>query len=381
MSSQWKVPRTKANLFNQQVREQILTAIEPAVFGSSWEALDIVHAFEKGFGDLMGYPYVNAVQSGSSALLLALKAAGVGIGDEVITVANSDMATTNAIGNCGAICVLCDVNASDYTMNVDLVESLITERTRAILPVDLYGHPVDGRRLREIADRYNLMVVEDAALATAAKDYGKPVGAFAQLVVFSTAPTKQIGSVGSGGMVATWEKSLWDGVESYKRYGLSAETNEKSPDFSGHIVEGYHLRMVPVDAAVLNVKLKYLPEWTEKRKKIARWYQERLKNVDGVRLPVFRPESEPVCREFVVMVRNRDVVLAVMRGMGIQANTIYNPPVHRRPVYQKHRYPGANNLPVTEALATQLLNLPIDPLLEEKDIDFACEALIAGLKQ
>ena len=139
---------------NQQVRDQILAAIEPAVFGSSWEALDIVHAFEKGFGDLMGYPYVNAVQSGSSALLLALKAAGVGAGDEVITVANSDMATTNAIGNCGAVCVLCDVNASDYTMNVDLVESLITERTRAILPVDLYGHPVDGRRLREIADRY-----------------------------------------------------------------------------------------------------------------------------------------------------------------------------------------------------------------------------------
>ena len=381
MSSQWKVPRSKANLFNQQVRDQILAAIEPAVFGSSWEALDIVHAFEKGFGDLMGYPYVNAVQSGSSALLLALKAAGVGAGDEVITVANSDMATTNSIGNCGAVCVLCDVNATDYTMNVDLVESLITERTRAILPVDLYGHPVDGQRLREIADRYHIMIVEDAALATASKDYGKPVGTFAQLVVFSTAPTKQIGSVGSGGMVATWDKALWDGVESYKRYGLSAETNEKSPDFAGHIVEGYHLRMVPVDAAVLNVKLKYFPQWTEKRKKIARWYQDRLRNIDGVKLPVFRPESEPVCREFVLMVRNRDAILSVMRETGIQANTIYNPPVHKRPVYQKYRYPGGNNLPVTEALAAELLNLPIDPLLEEIDIDFACETLITALKR
>ncbi len=381
MTTQWKVPRTKAHLFNQQVRNEILAAIEPAIFGSSWEALDIVHEFERGFGELFGYPYVNACQSGSSALLLALKAAGIEAGHEVITVANSDMATTNSIGNCGAVPVLCDVNASDYNINVDLVEELITDRTKAILPVDLYGNPADVRRLRDLADRHGLMIIEDAALATASKDYGKPMGAFADLVIFSTAPTKQIGSVGSGGMVAMWKQSLWDGVESYKRYGLSAETKEKSPDFGGHTVEGYMLRMTPVEAAVLNVKLKYLPAWTEKRKQIAGWYVDRLKDVEGVRLPVLRPESEAVYREFPLMVRNRDVVKAVMREMGVQGNTNYNPPVHQRPVYQKHRYPGGDNLPVTEALSKELLTLPVDPLLEEVDIDYACQALVAGLKK
>ncbi|MFH1748774.1 MAG: DegT/DnrJ/EryC1/StrS family aminotransferase [Planctomycetota bacterium] len=375
----WKVPRSKAHLFNRQINKQILEAIEPALFGDYWDFPDLLLEFEERFSEYIGLEYVAAVQSGTAALILALKAAGVQYGDEIITVANSDMSTTSAIVNCGAKPVFCDVLASDYTMNPDLVEPLISERTRCLLPVDLYGHPANVKQLQHIARQNNLLIVEDAALATASRDFGLPMGAFADLVCFSTTSTKQIGGIGSGGMVATADCSLRDTLEMYRNYGLSPGTKQIPHSGNDQQVDGLNVKMSPVNAAVVRTKLEYLPAWTERRKQIAGHYESRLQNRDGITLASFRPESDPVRREFALCVRNRNQVFDTLREKGVQAALNYSPPAHQRTVYRDLDLLGSKALTVTESVAQETLSLPIDPMLSDDDIDYVCDHLMKAV--
>lgn len=380
-STVWKVPRSKAHVFNQQIREEILQAVQPALFGDYWDFPNLLLQFEAQFAAFIELEHVAAVQSGSSALLLALRAAGIKAGDEVITVANSDMSTTSAIMNCGAIPVFCDVLASDYTMNPDLVEALITEHTRGLLPVDLYGHPANIKAMQQIAKRHDLFIVEDAAIATAARDFGQGMGAYADLVCFSTCSTKQIGAIGNGGMVATNDPKLREKLEIYRGYGLNPETTKGQHAGNDQIADGYNLKMSPVDAVVLSVKMKFLPHWTEKRKQIARQYETRLQGVAGIYLPTFRPESEPVRREFALCVQHRDRVFDALRENGIQTALNYCPPAHQRKVYQELHLPGSRQLQQTEQISREIITLPIDPLLTIEEIDYVCDQLILALKK
>ncbi len=373
----WRVPRSHAPRVNLRLKDEILQAIAPVLFGEPWAAWQAVRLLEQRFAEEMGYAYAVGVQSGSAGLRLSLLACGVRPGDEIITVANSDIATTAAISHCGAIPVLCDVRPSDYTMDPDLVESLITERTVGLLPVDLYGHPADVRRLREIADRHGLFIVEDAALAVGAQDYGKPVGAFADLTVFSFAPYKPFEALGPCGMVVTPHRHLWERVALLSGYGLEPGIPKAPPVRYHHVAEGYNLRMAPVDAAVLLVKLPYLQGWSEKRRRIGQWYAEGLASLEDVVSPAFRPESEPIFRTYTVRVLGgkRDQVYHRLREQGIQAALHYVPPVHMQPVYQERRLPGADRLPVTEMLAEEVLCLPVDPEFEADVVGFVCDAL------
>jgi dTDP-4-amino-4,6-dideoxygalactose transaminase len=379
-SNVWKIPRSNAHLFNQQIREEILQAVQPALFGDYWDFPKLLIQFEKQFAEFIGLAHVAAVQSGSSALLLALRAAGLKAGDEVITVANSDMSTTSSIRHCGARPVFCDILDSDYTINPDLVETLITERTTGLLPVDLYGHPANMKALQQIAKKHGLFIVEDAAIATAARDFGKGMGAFADLVCFSTCSTKQIGAIGNGGMVATDDPDLRERLEVFRGYGLNPETSKTQHAGNDQIADGYNLKMSPVDAAVLSVKMSYLPAWTERRKQIARHYESRLHGVAGITLPTFRPESEPVRREFALCVKQRDQVFIQLRENGVQTALNYCPPAHQRKVYQELNLPGSTNLKQTEQISREIITLPIDPLLTNEDIDYVCDQLILAVK-
>lgn len=376
----WKVPRSKAHHFNQEIEEQILQAIRPALFGDYWEYPSLLLEFEEKFSQFIDLPHVAAVQSGTAALILALKAAGLQSGDEVITVANSDMSTTSAIANCGARPVFCDIQASDYTINPELVESLISERTRGLLPVDLYGHPANIKQLQQIASRHGLFIVQDAALATASRDFGLPMGAFADLVCFSTTSTKQIGGIGNGGMVATADGSLREKLELYRSYGLSPAKKRNLHAGSDQQADGLNLQMTPVNAAVVTLKLAYLPAWTERRKQIARQYEDRLQDIEGITLASFRPESEPVRREFVLRIHNRNRVFDILREQGIQAALNYFPPAHQRKVYREQKLPGSETLTITEDISREILSLPIDPLLTEDDIDYVCDHLIKAVQ-
>jgi dTDP-4-amino-4,6-dideoxygalactose transaminase len=369
------VPRSCAPVLHQRLKEELLEAISPALFGDLWAAQQLVATFEGQFAQEMGYEHVSAVQSGSAALQLSLLACGVEPGDEVITVANSDIATTAAISHCGATPVLCDVLESDYTMDPAQVEGLITERTVGLLPVDLYGHPCDAQRLREIADRHDLFIVEDTAIATGARDHGRPIGAFADAAAFSCSPHKPFEGVGNGGLITTGDPALWERIELLKGFGLHVGTSETPPVYYHHVAEGYNLRMNPVDAAVLTVKLPFLQQWSDKRRVIGTWYAERLAAFEDVQLPAFRPESEPIFRTYTIRVRARDAVYERLQAAGVQAALHYVPPVHQQPVYQDRDLPGADNLPMTERLGPELLSLPVDPEFGPEEVDYVCHQL------
>jgi dTDP-4-amino-4,6-dideoxygalactose transaminase len=206
------------------------------------------------------------------------------------------------------------------------------------------------------------------------------MGAFADLVCFSTTSTKQIGGIGNGGMVATADETLRQRLELYRSYGLSP-ARKASPQAGGEQeVDGLNLMMSPVNAAVVTLKMAHLPAWTERRREIARQYETRLRDGTGITLASFRPESEPVRREFALRVRGRDAVLAALRKQGIQAAMNYFPPAHLRNVYRDEKLRGSEALARSEEISRELLTLPVDPLLTDEDIDYVCDCLLEALQ-
>ncbi|MEO1442421.1 MAG: DegT/DnrJ/EryC1/StrS family aminotransferase, partial [Chloroflexota bacterium] len=293
--TEFRVLRSRAYETHGTLRDDIMDAVAQVIFNPISQGYRTREAFEAQFAQAVGQRYAVGVHSATIGLLVALRACGISPGDEVITVANSDISTTGVIRHLGAVPVLCDVLESDYTLNVDLVEALITPKTRAVLPVDLHGHPADVRRLRDIANRHDLKIIEDAALAQGAHDYDKPVGAYADVTVFSFAPVKPLGSVGNGGMLVTSDEEIHSGLRLYTYYG-HAPTKEDIPvGHQNYIDEGYNAPLDPLQAALLSVKLPYIGTWTEKRREVVKWYTEGLSGT-AARLPTFRADSAPTFR-------------------------------------------------------------------------------------
>jgi dTDP-4-amino-4,6-dideoxygalactose transaminase len=362
------VPRARPALVHDRLRPQLLAAVEPILFGGLAAAEAAVAEFEAAFRRWAERDYVYGVQSGTAGLLLALRACGVGPGDEVVTVANTDISTLSAIGHSGAIPVLCDVRADDYTMDVERAADLITARTRVILPVDLYGHPADAKALRVIADRHGVRLVQDAALAVGARDHDRPVGAFADVVVYSFAPYKPLGTAGNGGAVATDDPQIARRLRILRGYGASNEVAARAPGQQAHVDEGYHLSIDALQAAVLTVKLPHLEEWTRSRRVVAQAYAARIRH-PAVSHPVFRLSSKPTFRQYTVCVPNRDAVYRRLRDSGVEVVLHYVPPLHRQPVYAGRGLPGSDRLPITERLGDALLCLPVFP--EATDVEIA----------
>jgi dTDP-4-amino-4,6-dideoxygalactose transaminase len=292
----------------------------------------------------------------------------------VITVGNSDISTTAAISQCGATPVLCDILERDYTIDVDLVEPLITSRTAAILPVDLYGHPANVKRLRQVADRHGLKIVEDAALACGAADHGQPVGAFADATAFSFAPYKPLGSVGSGGMITTNDDEIALRLRVLAGYGHIPERTAPTPGHQHHLGEGYNVPLDPLQAALLTVKLPHLCAWTARRRAVVRAYEARLQGC-AVQLPVFRPESEPTFRQYTVLIRDQRSAYEELLRRGVEVVLHYVPAIYKQPVYVNRKLPGADRLPVTERVTSSLLCLPVTPDLSEEDVAYAANIL------
>jgi dTDP-4-amino-4,6-dideoxygalactose transaminase len=293
-------------------------------------------------------------------------------GAEVITVANSDISTTASISQCGGKVVFCDINAGDYTLAVDQVEALITERTAGILPVDLYGHPADVKSLKRIAERYDLFIVEDAALAMGSRDYGNHVGEYADAVIFSVAPTKNITALGQGGVVATHRREVYEQVEISKGYGRRFSEAATVPLRSTFVAEGYNLRMHTVDAAALTVKMPYAEARCARRRDIGRAYARMLGGVEGIELPSFRADSDPAFRSYGVRVPERDAVVEALRDGGVEATLNYVPAMHEQPVYRSVTH---QPLPNTDAVCRRIICLPVYPEMTDEEIRFVCDQL------
>lgn len=368
----YRVPRSRASQTHRAMRDEIIAALEPVLFDAYRHSYPLRSQLEDAFAADAQQRYTVAAHSGTVALVIALRAIGIGPGDEVITVGNSDISTTGAISLCGGTPVLCDVLESDYTMDIKTVEEQITERTRAILPVDLHGHPADVKALRALADRHQLKIVEDAALASGAMDHGLPAGAFADVAMFSFAPFKPLGSAGNGAMLVTNDEAIHNQLRLLVGYGYSPEPVTPAA-WQNYIAEGFNVPLDGLQAALLLVKLPHLKEWTARRRAIAAALEAGLAETPVI-TPRFRPESAPTFRSYAIRSERQLELHDGLREAGIEAVIHYAPPIYRYDVYAD-AFPNRDQLPVTELLASQVVNLPVTPELTDDEVEYMIETV------
>jgi dTDP-4-amino-4,6-dideoxygalactose transaminase len=351
----------------QSVREEVLPAMEEVATDAAFILGPRVAEFEDAFAAYVGAGHCVAVNSGTSALHLALLAAGVGPGDEVITVPMTFVATSWAISYCGARPVFVDVDRVTYTMDPEHVEAKITPRTKAILPVHLYGQPADLGSLLEIGLRYGIPVIEDAAQAHGATYRGRPVGSIGQSGCFSFYPGKNLGAFGEGGAVVTNDPALATRMRTLRDHA--------QPTRYVHTELGFNYRMDGLQGAVLRIKLNYLPEWTATRADLAVRYRDRLAD-SPLGLPAVGPNRTHVWHLFVVRHPDRDRLRAALADRSVQTGLHYPTPVHLQPAYA-HLGHKPGDFPVTERVARECLSLPLFPEMTDEQHD----AVVAALKE
>ena len=365
--SNYRIPRSLVHLTHKDMHSDIISRFEHVLLSEYSIGAHVAgEQLEQEFVQHIGHKYAIGVHSATMGMLIGLRACGVVEGDEVITVGNSDISTTAAIHNVGATSVLCDIKMDDYTIDPDKVEALVTKRTTAILPVDMYGHPSDVKALRAIADKHNLAIVQDAALALGATDYGLPIGSFADVAVFSFAPLKPMGSLGNGGMIATSSPEIHRSIYLLTGYGHSGMFEGLELGHQDHIDEGYNVPIDPFQAALVSTKLPKLSEWTQRRREIVGMYIDKLSG-PGLHIPTFRPSSEPTFRCFTICVQDQGRILSILRDNGVEAVLHYLPPVYKQSVY-KDTMLANFELPVTDQVTDSLLCLPVSPELSDDQV-------------
>ncbi|MEU8775816.1 DegT/DnrJ/EryC1/StrS family aminotransferase [Streptomyces sp. NPDC048606] len=325
-----------------------------------------VEAFEEEFAAWCGGAHCVSVADGGSALELVLRGLGIGAGDEVIVPAHTFVATWLAVSATGARPVPVEVDAHTFTLDADRVADAVTSRTRAVLPVHLYGHPADLRALRALARRYGLAVVEDAAQAPGALAYGSRVGSGDSTAAFSLYPGKNLGAVGDAGAVVTSDGDLARRIRLLRNYGSEVKYR--------HEVRGTNSRLDELQAAVLRVKLTVLDEWNARRAAVARRYLDAFEGLSGVEPP--RPASwaDPVWHLFVVRCARREEVRRLLAEAGVETLIHYPVPVHRSGAYADAGLP-VGSFPLSERLADEVLSLPIGPHLSAGQVDHVVTAL------
>lgn len=356
----------------RQIKPEIDAAVARVVGSGHFVLGPEVTAFERRFAEYCRTAHCLAVNSGTSALHLALLAAGVGPGDEVITVSMTFVATTAAVLYCGAKPVFVDVDPVTWTMDPALIEAAITPRTKAVLPVHLHGLMADMDPIMSIARRYGLVVIEDAAQAHGAEYRGLRAGSIGDLGCFSFYPGKNLGAFGEGGAVVTNRSDFARRVSLQRDWGQEAKYD--------HVIPGYNYRMDEIQSAVLNVKLDYIERWTEARRSLAERYNELLSELSFAR-PQPPRDARHVYHVYSVRLQRRDDALTLLRDAGIGAGIHYPIPVHLQKAYAELDY-RAGDLPVTESLANDFLSLPIYPeLLPDRATEVVSTLRNAGALQ
>src|SRR6266436_6034776 len=319
-----------------------------------------VKLFEEEFAAFCEVKYAVGVDSGTSALELALRAYDIGPGDEVITAANTFIATALAISHVGARPVLVDIDPQTHTIDVGGIAGAITRRTKAILPVHLYGHPAHMGPIRQIAEKLGLVIIEDACQAHGARYKGKRAGSLGDAAAFSFYPGKNLGAYGDGGIVVTNDRQVADRLEMLRNYGQKEKYH--------HLFRGYNRRLDTLQAAILRVKLKYLEKWNAARRWNAKLYHDFLEGA-GVLTPVETLGVESVWHLYVVRSEHRDTLREHLESRGISASIHYPIPIHLQPAYKDLGY-KRGEFPVTEGLARRILSLPMYAELTSEQIEF-----------
>jgi dTDP-4-amino-4,6-dideoxygalactose transaminase len=353
------------------IRAEVMCALTEVADSGGYVLGPKVAAFEAEFAAAHRVKHCIAVNTGTSALHLALIGAGVASGDEVITVPMTFVATSWAISYCGATPVFVDVDPATYTMDPVRVASRITRRTKALMPVHLYGQPADLGPLRAIADRHGIALIEDAAQAHLATYQEYPVGGFGLAAGFSFYPGKNLGAFGEGGAVVTNDDKLAVRMRALRDHAQTQRYH--------HAEIGFNYRMDAMQGAVLGIKMKHLARWTERRCELAERYLTLLRDLP-IDLPCVRADRTPVWHLFVVLHPERDQIRAKLEERGIQTGLHYPVPVHLQPAYRGLGYePG--DFPVAERVARECFTLPLYPEMTEAQQDLVVDALTDVLKE
>lgn len=356
MSASLLVSNPRANYL--AYKDEIDAAIARVLDSGSYILREQVTAFEDEFAAYVGVRYGIGVGSGTDALHLALRACGIGQGDEVITVSHTAVATVAAIELCGASPVLVDIDSKAFTIDPDQVEQAITNQTKAIVPVHLYGHPADIESIVTIADSCGLQVIEDCAQSHGAIYGDRKTGAWGSVAAFSFYPTKNLGAMGDAGIVVTNDPELAERIRLLREYGWRQRYVSEYP--------GLNSRLDELQAAILRVKLRYLDGGNRKRRILAAIYDKLLSST-SLTLPKCAPNTTHVYHQYVVRSRRRDALRQCLQEKGISALIHYPVPIHRQPAYQG-RLRCVGSMINTDKIAKEILSLPMYPELSPDEV-------------
>lgn len=360
------IPVLNLEPMHKAIRNEVLSALEK-VYDSNWFIMGSeLEQFEAEFAEYCSSKFAIGVGNGLDALYLILKAYGIGTGHEVIIPSNTFIATALAVNYAGATPVLVEPIEGTYNINSELIEQSITSNTKAIIAVHLYGQPADMDEINEIAEKYGLVVIEDAAQAQGAHYKQRKVGSLGNAAGFSFYPGKNIGALGDGGMVTTNDEQLAHRIKELRNYGSSIKYT--------HTSKGTNSRLDEIQAAVLRIKLQYLNGWNKERNMIAQRYNSQLAG-NGLILPEVPEWALPVWHQYIIRVSNREKVQVDLKNRGVQTLVHYPIPIHLQEAYKEYSY-LKGELKLTETLSNEVLSLPMWPGMAEEQVDTVCQALI-----
>ncbi len=349
----------------QSIREEVNAAVLEVLASGNYILGPNVQALEQEIAQICGCRYGIGLASGTDALRLALDALGIGPGDEVITTSFTFIATANTISRAGAKPVFVDIEPRTFNLDPTLVEQAITERTRAILLVHLYGQPSDMTAFVDLSERYGLPLIEDSAQALLSTWQGKPISSFGAVGCLSFYPTKNLGAYGDGGMAVTNDPEIAERLDTLRRHGGRIRYH--------HERLGYNSRLDELQAAALRVKLRYLADWTAARQRIAALYDELLADLP-VTTPYVAPEATHVYHQYTIRAPHRDALRVFLAEQGIGSAVYYPVPLHRQEMYADLGM-DEGSLPEAERAAREVLSLPIYPELTEEQVVKVAEAV------
>ncbi len=361
-----QIPFLDLKVQYQQIEQEVLPMLTEAMSNASFIGGPQVSGLETEFAQFTDSKFCIGVGSGTDALRFSLMAAEIGDSDEVITVPNTFIATTEAISQVNAMPVFVEINPDTYNIDISKIEEKITDKTKAIVPVHLYGQCVDMDPILEIAKKHNLVVIEDACQAHGALYKTKKAGSLGTAGCFSFYPGKNLGAFGEGGAVVTQNEEIADKIRMIRDHGQAQKYF--------HDMEGYNGRLDAIQAGVLRIKLKRLKDWNQGRRKNAKAYNELLSSTNGVKIPLEPDFSQAVYHLYVILVDDRDGLQKFLADKGIASGLHYPMPLHLQKAYV-HLGHKEGDFPVTENVAKRLLSLPMFPELTREQIEYICDSI------
>ncbi len=351
-----------------EIKEEVLKEINEVLDNTAYICGKKAKKFEDGFAKIHDTKYAVALSSGTDALHVAVHSLGIGAGDEVIVPVNTFIATAEGVSACGATPVFVDNDEQTYNIDPSKIEAAITPKTKAVIPVHLYGQPAEMDRVLDIADDHNLFVIEDCAQSHLAEYKDQKIGGLGDIGTFSFYPGKNLGAYGEGGAVTTNDDRLYDFMLKYRQHG--------SIEKYVHEIVGHNFRMEEIQAGVLNVKLKYIEKWTQNRRRIAALYTKTFADlgISEVITPFNPDHVKPVYHLYIVRVPKREELVSFLNEKGIQTGLHYPLPLHMQKAYSHLGY-KADDFPVAKKLAGEILSIPMYPEMSDEMVEYVCSTI------